>query len=655
MKKHRIQLPEMLWARITDATEDFSARTGLALLDVLRLPRGEVAAALAGVGEDRPRFAVAVELGAERQTILDLLRKVDGRLEATGGGPEFPRAVTGGLPVVLWPAGPDAKVARAVLGTHVVFAYPADFLVPIIRAHREGQSKAQSRAAFLEDLSPRLALKGDREALVVVDLAGIRAALRARRGENPGPPDEADLLFQASGLEGANTLGMALGFLDGGLEFKLHLSTPGGPQGLLGAVASSISPLEKPEVYLERVPADSSGLLALRLQPGKLFLDGLSAISAAAPEVGDSLRRSLREAEEALGVSLKEEDLKSLPPLGMVLFSMTPPAGNLLDDQIALFRTAEFRPYQDFLARALEASGHGFRVHDEGGRRIHYFSLGAFLDLGDGWTVFSRTLVALRRYVSHYASLKKAPDVPETFGFFRERIAGAQGAAILRGARSLLGCYNTLVSLANVFAPSFEAYLTPYGIDPGLLPAGEEFLAEAKDGSLRFEIGPEGLGLHGHRVLRNTGLLSVVAGVSIISGIAIPNLIVAKETADSVRCQSNLREIHRVAILEAEKSGAFPYSPKGGWEAVKVLAASQPEPWRERVRCPSHGEDPGYELVPWRLTRDAPPDAILAFDIAAFHKRKRNVVYLNGSVESLSEAAFKERLESDRKRFAEGK
>jgi hypothetical protein len=169
------------------------------------------------------------------------------------------------------------------------------------------------------------------------------------------------------------------------------------------------------------------------------------------------------------------------------------------------------------------------------------------------------------------------------------------------------------------------------------------------------------------------GGVSFILFLPIMAGFMIPTMMMARGKAEMVKCQSNLREIQNLGLLFADTGNNrfYPWSEKGGIASLQVLVDSTEGLRPGMFICPASRDDEmaervdgkfqldvqhcSYDMVPWRLSPSDEADSIFAFDREPWHRgsgrQGRNVVFIDSSVEFMTEDQFEDAYEKDRKRY----
>src|SRR2546422_7203039 len=155
-------------------------------------------------------------------------------------------------------------------------------------------------------------------------------------------------------------------------------------------------------------------------------------------------------------------------------------------------------------------------------------------------------------------------------------------------------------------------------------------------------------------------LLVVIAIISVIAGFLIPTLMSARGRADTVKCQSNLREIQKLGMIYADSAGTRFYplgkgSNPQAHESLNVMLKFNDGLKPAMFICPTWREGEAeliegkfqleentcsYTWPKKRLSPSDSPDTPLSCDKSVKtseepngHPKGRNVVHLDGPVD----------------------
>jgi hypothetical protein len=696
--------------KIDEASGPFRSATGKGPLELLSLFRGEVALTWKGMSAAGvPELALAVDLGESREEILGVLYMLAGAFEAASGQKPQKRDVAG-VDATAWPT-PAGPVFHCVLGTHLVVVSSPELLRSVGDAFSgKAGGKKLAESPLLAELEQPLGVS-DREVLVAVNLDAVRSLLLgfAPPGEQG---EELRCVLKVGGIDRLSSFGYALGFEDGGMRAAFHLGMREGPSGVLGVLQSALLPLEGVDAALDHVPASAENVGAARIAPGKALAGLDRLLRQEIPELGGMLDSGYAEVESALGISVSK-DLFTLGEVTLVGFKVEPPAGGLFADGILLAQTEALAPYWRLLGKVAMLAGAKLQeVEVEGGVKVEYINfgsglfergegplqnflggrggpsspaeaaaLGIFLagsivaraDLTEGWTAVSTLPQALVRYSTRYAKAPKLAADAEFAALVRSKLRGASCAGAFRGGRSLLWHYNTALALTAFIGN----LLGGIGVDIAQMPPAEAFIGAARPGFFRLESSAQGLTLQTHRALDATGAVLVGgAAAAVVAGLTVPALMRGRAEALTVQCTNNLKQVHVVAALFAEKKGHWPYAEGDASKTFNQLLETEAgADLQPRVcMCPlsEAGGDPeylpdargakfrleagssSYEFVPWKIPVSTDRRAILVYDSEPRHHGQRVVGFTDGSVQVLDEAEFQEVLQGDREHFGKG-
>ncbi|MBI4602136.1 MAG: hypothetical protein HY721_09270 [Planctomycetes bacterium] len=704
------RLPDMLLEKLRQETEELREGTGMDPWEIADLLSGQVALTISGVDMlSGPRMLIAVELGAKRKGILDLVGRMESLATSSGIGADARQtAEVKGVQVTTWtmPFGPS--IQHGVIGTHFVFSVGIG-METVIDRFAKGAEETQDALRFNPTYArARLQAGGFTPALTVfLNWEAIRATIALFMGEIP-MAQEMQRGFAAVGLDKLSSFTYRLGFRDGDLEGKVYLDSPGGLSGLLGLLAECVGPPED-SAALARVPAEATEHMAFSIQLGRLAREALQKVREGFPDSGPALDAFQRELEGAAGISLAD-DVYKLPKLSVHAFNVLPPAGGLIPDGVLIVKTAQFEPYLrlvDQVARRLGAEVSNVQVGD---REVAYLTISslyrklgigpasfpsaqaasflsifedlepsltlAFAPADDEWMVIATTPQAVGRYFSSYSKGKTAADEGGFAGLVRKEVGSEAAYAVYRGGRHFLAAYNTLASLAVMAAPSFEDELKAYGVDLAHLPPGEELSAGFRDGFFLLRPTKDGLLLHGHRVISNAlGSPSLAASFlvpAVTAGLkhALKSKLGGSDPAERLKAIGAILKAH----AERSGSGAYTHDAEGTLAALQAVVDDESLPAADRERlldllvhpagkerraraAPGEEgielapENVSYELVPWKQGPKDNPARILAYEKRAYDGSGRHVLYVDLSVKRLPEAELQALLEEQTARY----
>lgn len=562
--------------QLEEINAPFRAVTGKTPLELLRLLQGGVALVVRGPSPEG--FPAEVALALEANDELSKVLERVGRFFEQQTGKKLEARTVGGVEATVWPL-PGAPLFQARLGTHWLAVSSPGLLRDIASAY-EGQDPGKQpfkKGSLHAELQGPLKVERQ-EMLLAVNLEAIRSVALAFLQGNPDA-EEVHRVLQVTGLDRLTSLGLAIGFRDGGMEGAFHLGMRGGARGVLSAIQKALPALaENVDSALPLVPASAHEVQAARLAPGKMLRELDKLLRQNIPEVGEEMDGWFQAMKEHTGIDV-EADLFALADITLVSFMVEPPAGGLLSDQVMVAQTEELKSYLSLLKKLAELTEATERELDATkGMKIRYVSLasgktlatggllGAFfsgpgtpeqlasiprtvlaamvpviawVDLPEGWTVVSTLPQALKRYTTHYARGKRFSEVSELAALFRKQASGASAVSVFQGGKSILWAYNSLLSVGSAFAP----FLNMLGVDLAPLPPAEAFEGTVRPGYMSLRMTPEGFTIRGHRALSSSSTVLAGAAVTgIVAGVVIPSLLFARTRALEVQERAMLRQ-----------------------------------------------------------------------------------------------------------------
>ena len=543
----------------------FQGVTGMRPHELLELlgSLGEVSVAARGPGPTGiPEVAVSLEVPAERSAQFDNLLSRLTQLLAQQTGSSVETRQVGGLEaaVVQLPFGP---VFRTRFGNHTVVVSSPGLFRSIADAYQGSAEPGSShRDSRLAQAAAKALPLADPEVTLLLDAQQLRR-IGLALADAQGGAQELEHVLKLTGLDGVDSIAWAAGVSDGALDLVAHLGLSGESRGLLGAIEGSLGKLENLDGALSQVPAGAFEVQAWRWNPGRFLRDTLTVLEEGVPEMAAMIDEVLPQLEQASGLSLTD-DLLTLQDATVVSFAVTPPAGGLFGDRIALLRKNVLAGYLNLLRKIGKRVGANEKTIDLAEAKISYLTLSsglqvdgeffkgilngqpprdplplvasliptvAWVEMEDDWVAVSSSTQALHRYVRFYRKSKSFADSGGAVGpLFAAQADGATSLAVYR-PDGFLWLYNSAISVLS----AFSGVLEPVGIEVALLAPGEEFRTALRPGLLRFSKNSHGLTLEGRGLLSSPPVVWIVAGTALGAGVVLP--IAAVGSAENVEAE----------------------------------------------------------------------------------------------------------------------
>ncbi|MEM7230755.1 MAG: hypothetical protein AAF517_01185 [Planctomycetota bacterium] len=560
-----LEATQGLWAEIEPEVEELEAvvgeNLGVDLPGLVKMFQGGVALSVRNVNPvGVVEFALAVELPEDRAPFEALLKRLEAMYAEMTSQEIIDRKI-GELDTRVWPT-PIGAVFQTFLGRHALFVSSAEMLQTIQSKYRgdQGTEKSLSESRLFEELSGPLSVP-NRQFTLAIDLQAIRGLVLPIIALGGGSTEEVKSIVQMTGLGHLSSAGFALGFEDGELVIAKHLGMKMGARGAFEALQAGMLPLGSPDAAVALMPAATRSVCAMRMAPGRMLRKADQLLRRTIPEAAPEIDGGIAQIEANTGLSV-EKEIFGLEDISLYGFSVKPPAGGLLTDDLILVKSAELKPYWSLIEKFAKVFDSKFRqIQLADGRKVQYghfvgdalakfeipsrfaggwspseeevgllavamlfpYSSIARADLGDGWTLLSSRPQSVVRYLRHY---QKGPRLSSDTAFaalVKEKLEGQTLASVGRADRRFLAGYNTVVGV-------LERYATPlvaFGIDPTLFPTGEEFLSKLGPSYMQFKFGPNGISV---RALRfGGGPLTLVAGAAIATGLVAPWFLAFEE------------------------------------------------------------------------------------------------------------------------------
>ena len=668
--------------------------TGKAPWEILGLLTGEVALAVRSVTPGLVEAQLAVELGEHKQEILGVVGRLRKLIEDEQGSLLETLLFEGGE-ARLWPL-PWGQGVEAVLGTHWIFCATRGLWEETL-ASFQGKAHTDAPAPPIPPEVLKVVDYPGREAVFALDIGTVRNMAMAAVGQSSA----AKLIgrvIRVGGLHRLTWLAGSLGFDAGGLRLMMHAAVKEGSGDGLDALVKGTGSAPWPTEAMALVPAGATTVYSLRVHPAELLRGIETAVVNGMPNGAKTVEDVHAFIEAQIRVSPKV--LASLPQVDVCGFKVSPPAGSLFDDEIALFPPTAFAPYRKLLQKMLDNPEDKPRRLESHGEVIECFEIGnaaarealtaviergslsqskeafslllslagstpSVVELKGGWTAFAGSSQSLVRLVDAYAKGPRLSLDSPLGALAKAKLAGAAYASVSQGERDLLSAYNSVLKIAAGLRPLLSALR----VEVACLPPAEAFLAEAKPGYFRLTASPAGFTLEATRVpgMSQTSLLAA-AGGSMLAGFFVPTLLAGRSEAFKVQCANNMKQIYSLMLsYSGQHQNAFPFSPEGAAQAFQLVCNEEPGLSGKLFVCPEGHEtaasadadgilrleaaNVSYE-PPRRRIKNTASGRMLLYDRAPHHRGGRMVLMTDGSVSWLEEAEFQQMLEREKQLLA---
>jgi hypothetical protein len=624
------KLPEFLMGEIRRETAEFERDMGVDLFSFLDYFQGDVAMTWHETDpRNGPRMYFSVELGPKRKEILAFVEKLAQIVVREGGSRSSERVR--GRAVDQWNVRYGPAIELVELGDYLVFYVaedkPGGLKDVVERFATDGKDGLRQNTRFAlasgrtAGFTPLLAAYVDLEEVRELTYTMIRSFPFGDTAENER---QARSIFEFTGLDKVSTVSYRTGIRDGDWEGKLAIESPGGLSGLLQLLAECAGAAKDP-APLDRMPHGATQVASFSLQPGRLLRETIQGVEARWPQAKGEIEAFSSRLEEALGVSLSRH-LYLLPRVDIHAFQVSPPAGGLLGDSLALVKAGEAKPYIALLETMARKTGGGPQQLEVLGKQVEYVRVSGLLSrlgmlpegfrmggaeaalvaalmnpaltvahapLDDNWLVLGSTPHAVARYLEHYAKGKKLSEDEAVVQLLRNQIGSGAAYVAVRGGGAFLGVYNSLVSAANLAAAKLEHLARPYGIEPAHLPAGEVFASRFGTGFVLLRSDKDSIVLHGHRFFSHSVVSAGALVFGALAGIGMTVRTVRIEEAQpfvdsadepatpppAVPATPGGRRMAAVGellkkYLEATGDRAYPFDAAGSLASFQMLASS---------------------------------------------------------------------------------
>jgi prepilin-type processing-associated H-X9-DG protein len=498
-------------------------------------------------------------------------------------------------------------------------------------ADRAALSSSKHYQALGAKLQPQMA--------TVTAFLDVQALLQALAGE---VAEEDQETLTKLGVDRIEWVGATVTCDPPGFYNRVFLSCPGERTGLLGLLPTE--PVA--EDILELAPKMSVAVSAVRMDAAE-FYDRLRALVGVMSEDGGAgFDEAMADFASEAGFDLRDD---LLAPLGdeFLLYVMPTPLSPFGVDAALLARgtdggrlKATLEAFASVVREELEEGEEAsLRALDVGGDTLYSFSFGPYgPPLSPSFAAMENYAVAslypgtARGLMTALTTGQRTPELSllasENFKATRAKVTASGPFISYTDVAQYFNLTYVPVTAALMSAPAQEL---PF--DPMLLPQPET-ISKHLGGSLSIlSVDAEGFRIDQYSpTVFHAGFSPETTGV--LAAMLLPALARAREEARKAVCMSNLKQIAlALAIYANDYDDKYP----------PTLQALLPNYTMDELlfECPSA---PGtrYLYVPGLTIADK-PNRMVVFERRVIHRGGRNVLFVDGHVERMSEEAFQQR------------
>jgi len=608
-----------------------------------------VSGTLESIGEAGPSGFVFVKAGDKKDAIAALIT----RFEAMAGeGAIVSRRV----------AMTEMHAPKAQDEVPLCWGWQGDYFVLLVNdkegAALSGLRQPESRATA-SAIPAELVAQGDL-LFVWLDIEKVADLLeKAVAADSPDNAARMKDVLDKLGLADLQTLTLSMSFDDRNLVADRAVQLSQRPSGLLAAA----KPIDL--AAFDRVEAAAAGAIAWNVDIASVYATILGVVKSQVPDAAQQIETFMAAAAQATGIDIRAGLINniagpmvaySLPPFqipqapnggGVLMVEVNDPA--LAARSLEALGTFAASKAQDMLQIGSQKTPEGDTVH------TWVIAPLAMLQIMPAWTISNKTLIVATQPALIQRALgqlkltdPRAASVRSRDGF-REMEAKLPSQVLSVMYQDSQTQIRSLHQQVQQFWPMLTVPLAQNGIRlPVLLPDIEGAIKgmpasweySCRDGNA-FRSHYEGLGIEGSNVS--------VGGAAMGLAILMPALSKTKQISKRVVAATNLKGLGVACHVHAnDYDGNFPPT----LETLCETADVSPK-YLESPRKPKGFDGPSFIYISGQRI-DSPSRNVLAHENPAFCNDKMiSVLYVDGSVEVLSQDKLEEQLAATRPRLGQ--